>query len=73
MPIVSTTEVEPCPATAPARTTTVSPGATNPTNAPVSRKASRPTIRYVHDPSEPDASSSSFCASMSGSARLINW
>ena len=41
--IVMITFVSPCPATAPARITAVSPGNTRPTNAPVSRKARTPT------------------------------
>ena len=41
----------PCPATTPAAITIVSPGATSPTNAPVSRKAATATSAYVHAPS----------------------
>jgi hypothetical protein len=41
--IVSTIDVSPCPATAPPSITTVSPGATSPTKAPVSRNANTPT------------------------------
>jgi hypothetical protein len=42
---VRITFVSPTPATAPPRITNVSPGATRPTNAPVSRNASTPTTR----------------------------
>ena len=49
----------PCPAKTPPAMTAVSPGATSPTNAPVSRKARPPTSRYAHLPIASPMSSSS--------------
>jgi hypothetical protein len=43
--ISTNSEIWPWPATSPPTITAVSPGATNPTNAPVSRNASAPTSR----------------------------
>ena len=43
--ISTSSEISPWPATTPPTITVVSPGATRPTNAPVSRKASTPTSR----------------------------
>src|SRR5215208_2309287 len=42
----------PCAATTPPRTIAVSPGATRPTKAPVSRNARPATSAYVHAPSD---------------------
>ena len=42
-PISGSRSISPCPAITPPAITTVSPGATSPTNAPVSRKAITPT------------------------------
>src|SRR5258705_532602 len=47
---ISGRETPPCWATAPPSSTVNSPGATRPTNAPVSRKARPPTSRYVQAP-----------------------
>ena len=45
IPMRIVSEISPWPAITPPTITTVSPGATRPTNAPVSRKASSPTSR----------------------------
>ena len=71
--IVTTIDVVPLPAIAPASTTAVSPGNTRPTNAPVSRKASAPTTTYVHWPSESEMSSSACSRLIDGSASPNTW
>ena len=43
IPMSGSREIVPCPATTPAAMTIVSPGATRPTNAPVSRNAATAT------------------------------
>ena len=62
-PIRGSSSISPWPAITPAAITIVSPGATSPTNAPVSRNAATPTTTYVHAPSVSATSSMIFFGS----------